>query len=667
MKPSKRQNLLQSYGPETTVPEAKKFPATPLKGRSSLWFRAVRLVFFAVLLVLAGGLAVLGFNLGRVKAVASAVMSGKADLEGAVIAARTSDFVTARDKANKAVAEFHVAASELDSVRLGPFAYIPLISQYRSEASHLAKGGGKLAEAMSSSLGFASGFEEVIGQNAKGSFSRLPAADKRKLLAAIYEADAPLKETSAALDAALAEFSEVKSFAWLQPVSGSIAELKEKILLGQQALGDAAPLTKLLPPLLGYPQPASFLFVMQNSDELRPTGGFIGTYGIIQSRDGDFSRFETHDIYHLDMPVKDKVTVVPPEPIKKYLVDKWYMRDANWSPDWPTSAEKILWFYRTENSAMDKPDPLQNFDGVIAVTPELITELMKLTGPITVDGVTYTPENFVDLLQYKVEKDFVRLGVSSWQRKEVVGDIARTVKEKLLDLPVERWPEMIRLLGDNMARKNVLLYSRDPSLQKLISEQGWSGAVRSDWGDYLMAVDANLAALKTDAVMERQITYHLEQQLDGNLKAIATLDYYHKGSVDWKTSRYQSFTRLYVPLGSKLLKMDGEAPGSAVSGEEAGRSYFGGYLVVPPRGTAQLRFEYILPQALADNMKKYGNYALLVQKQPGSQNTRLLVDASFNNAIKSYNPVNLHTDAAEPRRLRSDGSLLIDRRFIVNF
>ncbi len=667
MKLTKHQNLLKGFAHEAALPtEAPRhFPDAP--HRSSGWFRAVRLVFFVLLFVVAVGLGVIGFNIKHLGAIAAGMAAGKSDLESSLVLGQANDFAGAKAKADASVREFSGVSAELKQLRLGPLAYLPLVRQYQAEAGHLASGGEKLGAAMAGTTGFASDFGAVIGQNASGSFSKLPPADKRRLLGAIYGADAPLHTASLQLDEALAHFSEVKSFAWLQPVSGRISDLKEKVSASRQTLGEATPLTKLLPPLLGYPQPASFLFVLQNNDELRPTGGFIGTYGIIQARDGDFTRFETHDIYHLDMPARDKVKAVPPEPIRKYLVDKWYMRDANWSPDWPTSAEKILWFYQAENAAQPKPDPLTNFDGVIAVTPDLITELMKLTGPVTVEGTTYTSANFVDLLQYRVEKDFIRLGISNWQRKEVIAEIAKTIKEKLLDLPVERWPEMIRLLGDNMARKNILLYARNPELQSLISEQGWSGAIRQDWGDYLMAVDANLGALKTDAVMERQISYRLEQQPDGSLKAITTLDYYHKGGLDWKTSRYQSYTRLYVPLGARLLKMDGEAPGSASSGDEAGRTYFGAYVTVPPRGTAELRFEYILPRSLSDNMKKYNNYALLVQKQPGSQNTRLVVDASFNNAIKSYNPTNLHTEASEAKRLRSDGSLLIDRSFLLTF
>lgn len=670
MSHSRPQNLLETYGYVNLPPADEQRHPSPKHHKhhaSALWFRIVRAVFFILLIALCVGLIIIGFNLKHLSAVVSNFSDGKENLESSLLAAQGSDFDKAGELAEAAVKDFKAAGTELDALRLGPLAYVPIIKNYRAEAGHLAKGGEELAEGMNRSLSFAYGFKDIVGAHAKTSFSKLPTEEKRRLLSSIYNADGPLEGMGASLDAALAEFSQVKSFAWLQPVAGRIEEMKTKISSGRETLNEAAPLTRLLPPLLGYPNSAEFLFILQNSDELRPTGGFIGTYGIISAKDGDFTRFETHDIYHLDMPVQSKIRVEPPDPIKTYLNKQWYMRDANWSPDWPTAAEKILWFYRQENAAQPKPDPLQDFDGVIAVTPELITELMKLTGPLTVEGQTYNSENFIDLLQYRVEQGYVKLGESSWQRKEVIGEISKQLKEKLLDLPLERWPEMIRLLGNNMARKNILLYSRDPALQKLIRDQGWSGEIRHQWGDYLMVVDANLAALKTDAVMEREINYRLEQQPSGELKAVVTLHYSHNGNLDWKTSRYQSYTRIYVPEGSRLLTMRGEAPGSASSGNEAGRSWFGGYITVAPRKMAELSFEYILPRQLADNMKQYNNYSLLIQKQPGSQNTKLTVDANFNNAIKSYNPINLSTDAADGRRFKATGTLSIDRSFLINF
>ncbi len=291
---------------------------------------------------------------------------------------------------------------------------------------------------------------------------------------------------------------------------------------------------------------------------------------------------------------------------------------------------------------------------------------MKLTGPVTLDKVTYTPENFVDVLQYKVEQDFVRLGIPSWQRKEVVGDIAKEVKQKLFDLPLGRWPELIDVVSSNVARKNVLLYSRDNALQTLIREQGWSGSVRQEWGDYLMVVDANMAALKTDAVMDRQINYKLVEK-DNKLIAVATLRYSHRGRFDWKTSRYRTYTRVYVPAGSKLVHATGFSQDKVSVAEELGKTYFGAFLSVEPGQIGQLVFEYELPKQILENMKNYKNYRLIVQKQPGKQLSKLTVDVSFQNDIKSYHPANFYSGAGGPKQLTAEGDLSVDRSFFVNF
>ncbi len=631
------------------------------------WLRFLKTLFFVILGFLIVGLGLIAFNLNHLGAISKGVIQGKKSLEQGLFVAQSGDLLKASENAKEAVIAFKAAGEQLDKISIGPLQYIPFIAAYKKDARHLAAGGQALSEAMSRGTTYAYGLHEIIGTNGGTSFSKLPVEEKRRILSTIYKAPAELVAIEAALDTSYKEIDAVRSFSWLPPLNIKIQELKEKISNGKKTLDAASPLTQLLPALLGYPETSNYLFILQNSDELRPTGGFIGTYGIIQTKDGDFTRFETHDVYHLDMPVKDKVSITPPEPIKKYLVDKWYLRDANWSPDWPTSAEKILEFYRLENSAMDKPDDIQNFNGVIAITPQLISELMSLTGPITFEDETYTPENFLDLLQYKVEKDFVRLGVPSWHRKEVIGGIAKALKEKLLDLPLDRWPEMIRLVGDTMTRKNVLLYSKDPALEKIIREQQWSGEVEHTWGDYLMAVDANMGALKTDAVLKRNITYTLEPNSAGDLIATATLSYSNPGGPSWKTSRYQSYTRLYVPEGATLIKSSGAVAGSVTSGDELGKTYFGAYIIIPLRSTGQLVFQYKLPRRMAENMKTYKNYSLLVQKQPGSGATSLSVDVRFNNEIKSYNPSNLYSKTPEPGRFTSQGDLTIDRSFLINF
>ncbi len=665
----KHPNLLKVYGaPIAQEPmPGPGFYDGPKKSRTNIFIFGLKVIFFAVLLVLAIALALIGFNVKHVTGVYQHVSAGKTALEDALSSALKSDFMAASSKADAATAEFKSGLEELEAIRLGPIGYIKEIAVYKTDAEHLVKSGQALSEAMGRATSYAYGLNDVIAANGSTSFSQLSVEKKRQILSTIYNAEPALGDVQDSLDESLSELNAITSLGWLGPLSVRIEELKEAIAKGTHTLDEASPLTRLLPPMLGYPETARYLLVLQNSDELRPTGGFIGTYGIIQTKDGDFERFETHDIYHIDIPVQDKVNVTPPDPLKKYLIPKWYMRDSNWSPDWPTSAENILRFYKLENAAAAKPDPITDFNGVIGITPDLIIDLMKLTGPVTIDNVTYTPENFVDLLQYQVETNYVKLGVSMWQRKEVIGDIAKAIKQRLLDLPLGRWQELINVVSDNIARKNLLLYSRDPSLDRLIREQGWSGEVRHTWGDFVMVVDANLAALKTDAVMTRQINYKLTQKPDGRLTSILTVNYFHNGSFDWKTSHYRTYTRVYVPSGSTLIKASGFTEGPVAVGQELDKTYFGGFLKIAPKQMAQLVFEYDLPERMSKNMEQYKNYSLIVQRQPGSQVSKVTVDATFKNAIQSYSPATLYSQAKEPNRFAADGDLRTDRSFLINF
>jgi hypothetical protein len=45
--------------------------------------------------------------------------------------------------------------------------------------------------------------------------------------------------------------------------------------------------------------------------------------------------------------------------------------------------------------------------------------------------------------------------VSNWQRKEIVGELFKQIKIKLLDLPSSRWQEVFKVLADNFHKKNI--------------------------------------------------------------------------------------------------------------------------------------------------------------------------------------------------------------------
>lgn len=544
------------------------------------------------------------------------------------------------------------------------------------DLEYMIKTAEVLAKALAQGATIAENVNSIMAANPGTTFSDLKAADKAAVLKMIYESGPDLNGIRANLDLALMDLKKVDSSGFFGPLQKQLSLAKSELQTGAELTAKTITLSQLLPVLAGYPDSSNYLVLLQNSDELRPTGGFLGTLGVLQTNLGDLEKFRTSDAYHLDMPASlDKGFVVaPPPPIAKYLgVDRWYLRDSNWSPDWPESARQIQWFYQAEAKYNSDPE-IKNtpaFDGVVAITPRLVTDLLYLVGPITVGGQEYNKDNFTDLLQYEVEMAYRDKGVSEWDRKKVIGDILSELKEKLFALPTNRYLELVNTLNSNVERKNILFYFNDPQVQATAQSLNWGGEIKAVTGDYLMVVDSNLAAFKTDRVMEKKISYDLIRDKSG-LNAKVTLEYKHTGGFDWKTTRYRSYVRVYVPLGSELIKVDGLSDGTAYKNdtklgrEGADKTYFGGFISVEPGQTGTLTFTYRLPQSLVDQVAA-GQYDLYLQKQPGSNIAALDLDLELDHNIKSQIDTLADKSNSSGSRFSSRSGFETDRAISLGF
>jgi hypothetical protein len=259
-----------------------------------------------------------------------------------------------------------------------------------------------------------------------------------------------------------------------------------------------------------------------------------------------------------------------------------------------------------------------------------------------------------------VEKGYVELGVSSWQRKEVISQIAKEIKIKIFDLPPAGWSKVMAAAIDNLAAKNLMLYLTDNHLESIALANGWGGEIKNVAQDYLMVVDANLGALKTDSVMDRGLSYEVKPG-SGGLTGKLTIDYTNHGKADWRTGTYKSYTRVYVPLGSQLIDVSGYKADQIDVGQESGKTWFGFFLTVDPGKTKTLTVDYKLP----DLIKATGKYALYLQKQPGKEYSGVKVDLSFLNEIKSYNADYASMIKISPTKIGWNGDLNVDRSFQI--
>jgi len=221
----------------------------------------------------------------------------------------------------------------------------------------------------------------------------------------------------------------------------------------------------------------------------------------------------------------------------------------------------------------------------------------------------------------------------------------------------------VKKLNDNISQKNILTYFNSPALEELAKNLQVGGEIKNVDSDYLMVVDSNMAALKTDSVMDKNISYTLEEKTDG-FYAKLKVDYKNNGKKDWRTDDYKSYTRIYLPEGSEITKATGFVYEPAKTYDELGKTVVGGFIIVRLGQSISLNIEYKLPPTLAEKIKSNG-YNLYIQKQPGNNIKSLKVDVSSLNKLNSYDP--LGAEIKNGKEAIWNSNLDIDREFKINF
>ncbi len=371
-----------------------------------------------------------------------------------------------------------------------------------------------------------------------------------------------------------------------------------------------------------------FLILFQNNMELRPGGGFIGSFGIVRVKDGDVTEFSSHDVINFDGRIPD--TVPAPYPLPETLgVKTLKLRDSNVSPDWSVNAKAAEDFYK-----MGKGE--EDFDGVIGITTNVLTSFLSVVGPVEVPGYPgeYDAETGVLDLEYQVEQAFYKQGISRGERKSIMNVLGDIILEKAKGLPMTGKYDLFRVVLDDLHKKDIQISFKDEALQQIVREAGWSGEVDRDWeGDYLLAVDSNMNSFKTDYRMRRSMNYTVDFR--GEIpKAVLAVTYEHTAKEkDYMTKDYQSFSRIYVPEGSWLESVAGNAK-PAVFGSDLGKKYFGAIIQIPLGATRTVTWKYNLPKDFS-----LETYDLLVEKQPGLNDvpvTVTVIDKAGEKTEKSF-------------------------------
>jgi len=387
--------------------------------------------------------------------------------------------------------------------------------------------------------------------------------------------------------------------------------------------------------MLGDKAPYTYLVLLQNSHELRATGGFIGSYILIDMNDGAISKMITKDVYETDGQLIDVVKAPPG--IDK-VADRFYMRDANYSPDFPTSAKQIMWFLEHSRGP--------SVDTVIAIDQTVAEKLLKLTGPIQLKGFlsNISADNFNDLFSYLIESKTSETSTP----KQLLIDFIPVLKEKLTGL--NNFSDIIGALSELIQGRHIQVYSRDADVEALAERFNVDGKiiVSAKNTDYLSVITTSIGGNKSDAFIKTQIEHRTDVSRFGELTDHLSIEKTHtwqesdfaywkklmqrygSGKVDEKTLRFINgegqnvdYMRVYAPKGSRLLSAEGVDMKNISTSEDLGYTVFGfTFGLVKAGENKSVKLVYILPYSL-DLNKPMDVYRFVAQNQAGTQNVNL--------------------------------------------
>lgn len=299
------------------------------------------------------------------------------------------------------------------------------------------------------------------------------------------------------------------------------------------------------------------LVFFQNPSEMRPTGGFIGSYGIATLFQGNFLDLAVRDIYDPDGQLD--VKVVPPKPLQG-VTGWWGARDANWFFDFPTSAKKVTQFL--EASKLYKEQGV-TFSGAVAVNVEVLGDVLDVLGPIDLPEyqLTITKDNFLKELQEEVEAGKDKF---QGQPKRILKVLAPAIFEKLGQLSGDQKQLLAQKFAKRIASKDIMVYFKDPVIESYAQSLGVAGEVaalpENFFGDYLAVVNASVAGGKSDAMIEQRMKLVSAVEIDGRIHDQLTITKTHQGANEqewWYRATNHDYLQVYVPNGSRLLRVKG--------------------------------------------------------------------------------------------------------------
>ncbi len=433
--------------------------------------------------------------------------------------------------------------------------------------------------------------------------------------------------------------------------------------------------TDLLNVVLGLNGQRTYLILAVNNDEIRPSGGFLSTWGWFTVRNGRMVDY--------DYGASTRTSPTPPDTslANTFNIPYWWIQyrqpiyaawDGSWSADFPSTASRAMWYY---NEGGNEHAPI---DGVLSVDITAFEYILGVLGEVEVANETadevVTAANFREIVY-----DIRAYSTGAEPHKAFVAATYAAIMQEWQT--ASRDPELNSRILEALLRavqeKHMMIYLANPQLDNAIQLLGWSGDQHEEANsDYLMVVDSNLGNKSNSSVL-RNLTYDVDIQANDVLSKRLTIGYEYPASladldpaVDAEFHGpldYSTMVQVYAPTNTELVSNSTDIMLPIVDAQSelwlASTSF-----VVPFDDSRRVQFSYTSPN-LIPRFGNYGRYKLLIQKQPGTIGDTVTVQVLLppNTKVVESNPAPVATFALDRPIVEYQFTLTVDQEIDLIF
>lgn len=405
----------------------------------------------------------------------------------------------------------------------------------------------------------------------------------------------------------------------------------------------------------------NYLILFANNMELRPGGGFIGSFAVLRLKNFSIKDLKVYDVYDADGQLVEHVDA--PAPIQIYLGQPhWFLRDSAFSADFSENYDEAKYF-------LSKSMNMERFDGVILVTTTAIQNILGALDTLYIPDFreSVNADNFYMKAQLHAEKDFFP---GSTQKKTF---LASVMNQMMIALPEASPAKLFQAIKKSLDEKQIVAYFDDADLQKNLDSMYWSGRTIKPGcsstnpnciADYVFPYDANLGVNKANFFITKYEKLRVNVKEDGTVDHHLSINYKNDSYKDvFPGGTYKNYFQILLPTGVQIKKIT--LNGKVVNTYDLQSDNYArlGFLtMVEPKSQTLVEIDYTTKKDLSLGS---GVYQLIVQKQIGSPNSDIQLEIQLPKHTyvtnKNFNPL------VKDNVIHYNTSLSADKIFYIEF